>query len=187
MQRCHSARWYNGLKRSGMAGMPFRTTSVQNGPTWRTTQLISLLPVGCWSPMYCAWVSSGSRGMSQNCAPHSARHSGLPQTCSDLDTPWNFRCTTMAPLCSRTGLVGPVPKGRWLLSWSNRRYERTMTIQGVTPLLMSRTSSTAGSGRFWDIHRTHPIWIHVITISSPKWKNHCERPGTTQEMNLPVL
>ena len=45
-----------------------------------------------------------------NCAPHSARHSGLPQTCSMLDTPWNFWGATMAPLCSHTGLVGLVPK-----------------------------------------------------------------------------
>ena len=30
-------------------------------------------------------------------------------------------------------------------------------------------------------------WIHAIMISSPKWKNHCEGPGTTQEMNLSVL
>ena len=30
-------------------------------------------------------------------------------------------------------------------------------------------------------------WVHAITISSPKWKNHCESPGTTQEMNLSVL
>ena len=32
-----------------------------------------------------------------------------------------------------------------------------MTIQGVTPLLLSRTSCTAGNGRFWIIHRTNPI------------------------------
>ena len=28
-------------------------------------------------------------------------------------------------------------------------------------------------------------WVYAITISSPKWKNHCEGPGTTQEMNYP--
>ena len=32
----------------------------------------------------------------------------------------------MTPLCSRTGLFGPVPKGRWLLSWTNRRYGRNL-------------------------------------------------------------
>ena len=69
-------------------------------------------PVGCWSPMDCTWVRSRSQSMSQNCALNSARHSGLPQTCSALGTPWNFRGATMAPLCSRTGLVGLVPKGR---------------------------------------------------------------------------
>ena len=61
-----------------------------------------------------------------------------------------------------------------------------MTIQGVT-LLLSRTSCTAGTGRFWNIHCTRPITVHVITSSSPKWKNHCEGPSTTQEMNLSVL
>ena len=30
-------------------------------------------------------------------------------------------------------------------------------------------------------------WVHAITISSPKWKNHCEGPATTQEMNLSML
>ena len=30
-------------------------------------------------------------------------------------------------------------------------------------------------------------WVNVITISSPEWKNECEVPGTTQEMNLSVL
>ena len=79
-------------------------------------------PLGCWSPMYYAWVSSGNRSMSQNCAPHSARHSGLSQTCSMLDTPWNFLGETMAPLCSRTSLVGPLPKGKWRFSWTNHRY-----------------------------------------------------------------
>ena len=40
------AYWHDELKRSGRAGMPFRTTSVQDDPTWRTTQFNSLLP--CW-------------------------------------------------------------------------------------------------------------------------------------------
>ena len=33
--------------------------------------------------------------MSQNWALHSARHSGLLQTCSTLDIPWNFQGTTV--------------------------------------------------------------------------------------------
>ena len=77
--------------------------------------------------MNCAWVSSGSLSISQNCAPHSARHFGLPQTCSALDTP-NFQGATMASLCSCTGLVGPVPKGRWQFSWTNRRYGRNLSL-----------------------------------------------------------
>ena len=106
MQHCHIAQWHDGLMRFGKTGMPFRTTSVQDDPTWRTTQT-PCFPVACWSLMDCAWVNSGSRSMSQNCAPHSARHSGLPQTCSALDTPWNFQSVTKAPLCSHwTGTKG---------------------------------------------------------------------------------
>ena len=61
-----------------------------------------------------------------------------------------------------------------------------ITMPEVRPLLLSRTSCAAGSGRFWNIHRTHPIWVHTITNSSPKWKNHCEGPATTQAMNRVV-
>ena len=85
----YSARqWHDGLKRLGKTGMPFRTTSVQDEPTRRTTEFNSLRPywIDARSPMDCTWVSSGSRSMSQNCVPHSA-HSGLPQICSALDTP----------------------------------------------------------------------------------------------------
>ena len=101
-----------GWRRSihtGEAGMPSRTTP--RGEQHSSTPCLS---VGCWSPMDCAWFS--------NCGPHSTRHSGLPQTCSALGTPWNILGATMAPLCSCTGLVGPVPKVRWRLSWTNHRY-----------------------------------------------------------------
>ena len=64
--------------------------------------------------------------MSYNCAPHSACHSGLPQACSALDMPWNFRGTTMTSLYSRIGFIGSVTKGRWRLSWTNRRYGRNL-------------------------------------------------------------
>ena len=30
-------------------------------------------------------------------------------------------------------------------------------------------------------------WVHAITISSPKWKNQCKGPGTTQAINSSVL
>ena len=62
-----------------------------------------------------------------------------------------------------------------------------MTMQGVTPLLLPRTSCAAGNGRFWNIHRIHPIWVRAIMLSSPEWKNHCEGTGITQEVNLSVL
>ena len=126
MQRCHIAQWQDRLKLSGKAEITFRTTSLLDDPTWRTTQLASWFPDGCIWPMDCAWVNSGILSMSQNCAPHSARHSGLPQTCSPLDTQLNFRGVTMAPLCSRTGLVGPLPKGRWRLPWTYRRYGKNL-------------------------------------------------------------
>ena len=49
MWRCSTAISHSGMmdsECSGKAGMPFRTTSVQDDPTWRTTQFNSLLP--CW-------------------------------------------------------------------------------------------------------------------------------------------
>ena len=45
-QHCHIAEWHDGLKCSGKAGMPFRTTSIKDDPMWRTSQINSLLP--CW-------------------------------------------------------------------------------------------------------------------------------------------
>ena len=98
MQRCHIAWWYDGLKRSLNARRPHAPHGEQHSSTR---------------------VSSWSRSMLQNCASRS----GFPQTCSALDTPWNFRGATMAPLCSRIGLVGPLPKRRWRLSCTNRSYE----------------------------------------------------------------
>ena len=52
-------------------------------------------------------------------------------------------------------------------TWWYRTLSFFMTMQGVTPLL-SRTSCAAGNGRLWNIYRTQPIWVHVITISLPK-------------------
>ena len=88
MQRCHIAQWQD-------------EPIVKNS----TVQLRASL-------LDCAWVSA-SRYSTQNFAPHSARLSGLPRTCSSLDTLWNFRSTTMSLICSRTGFVEKVPKGRW--------------------------------------------------------------------------
>ena len=78
---------------------------------------IPCFPIGCWLPMDCAWVNGGNWSMS-----HSACHSGLQQTCSALDTLWNFQGATMAPLCSRTSPVGPVSKRRSWFSWANHCY-----------------------------------------------------------------
>ena len=181
---------------------------------------------------------SGSRSISQNCAQHSARHSGLPQTSSALDIPWSFRGAIMAPLCSPTGLVGPVPKGKWQLSWKkpglahrnqtwnanqmngsiwfsssnesasykmcckddvhcglwhwlnntvphcklpprktvNAAYYCTFLqfhLRGTEPHHSSwqckelRTSCAAENGRFWNIHRHHPICDYDLFAEEP--------------------
>ena len=72
-------------------------------------------------------------------------------------------------------------------TWWYRTPSFLMTVQGVPPLLRSRTSCNAGNSRFWNIHHTIPIWIQAIIISLPEWENHWEGPATTQEMNLSVL
>ena len=122
MQHCHIARWHDELKHSGKTRMSFKITSIQDDSTWRT-QFNSLLP--CW-----LLIADGLRVSWQrkseyvtDCAPHS----GLEETCSVLVTPWNFWGATMPPLCSRTGLVGPVSKGRWRLSWTNRLCGRNLS------------------------------------------------------------
>ena len=43
--------------------------------------------------------------MPQNRAPHSARHSWLPQNCSTLGTPYTVRGAKMATVCSCTDLL----------------------------------------------------------------------------------
>ena len=67
-------------------------------------------------------------------------------------------------------------------TWWYRTPSFFVTMQGATALLLSRTSCAAGNGRLWNIHRTHPIWVHAITISSPKWKNYCDGSGTRGEL-----
>ena len=148
MKRCHIAQWRDGIKRSGKTGIPFRTTSVQDDPTWSSTPYF---PIGCWYPMNCAWVSSGSRSRSQNCVPHSARHSELQKNCSAFDTPRNFRGETMTPLCSHTGIVRPVRKGKWRLH---------STVLEVSSL--------------W----TKPGFAHINQTWNPK-SNKWKHPGST--------
>ena len=43
-----------------------------------------------------------------------------------------------------------------------------LTMQGVVPLLLSRTSCADGNGRYWNIQRSHPIRVHAFAISSAK-------------------
>ena len=92
--------------------MPFRTTSYRMTSLGEQhcSTLASLLDADHrWTAHK---LATDFKSMSRNCAPHSTQHSGLLQTSSALDTPWNFRGTTMAPLCSRTGLVGLVTRGK---------------------------------------------------------------------------
>ena len=103
--------------------------------------------------MDCTWVSSGSWSMSQNCTPHSAKQSGLPENCSTFDTPWNFWSATMAPLCSHTGLVGPVSKRRWQLSWMNCYYG-----QNLGSLIWTKHEMP----NEWKHLRSHPERVHPI-------------------------
>ena len=269
MQRCDIAQWHDGLKRPGRQGchseqLPYRTTShgEQHIPT-------PCFPVGCWSPMDCTWVSSGSLIMSQNCASNSARHSRLPQTFRELDTPrynngtakkshrlcwsgtkgkvttfldesslwskpgvahtnqtWNAnqinanfpvliqrmrptqcavkvmfivaydingpRCTSKAN--GKRCLLLHVPAG----SPSSSAQGKTTTLGGTEPHYSSWQCKEPHrccchgplaplTVWFCYIYRAQPIWAHAISISSSKWKNHCEGPGATQDMNLHML
>ena len=49
-------------------------------------------------------------------------------------------------------------------SWWYRTASFFMTMQGVT--LLSRNSCAAGNGRFWNFHRTHPIFIIILISGS---------------------
>ena len=42
-------------------------------------------------------------------------------------------------------------------TWWYRTQSFFMTMQGVTPLLLSWASCAADNGRFWNIHRIHPM------------------------------
>ena len=68
-------------------------------------------------------------------------------------------------------------------AWWYRTPSFYMTIQGVTPLQLSRTSCAADLGRFWNIHLTHPTWVHAITISSPKWTRYTHFHKWLPEIN----
>ena len=63
-------------------------------------------------------------------------------------------------------------------TWWYRTPSFFMTMQGVTALLLSRTSCSTGNGRFWNIHHTHPMWTHAITISSPEWTTDVSTAGS---------
>ena len=126
MQRCHIAQWHDGLKHSGKAGMLFRTISVQEPHEENNTVqlLASLLDADHrWTVCELA-VQVGVCDKTMLHILHDIL--GYRKLAVCLDTSWNFRGTTMAPLCSRTGLVGPVTKGKWWLSWTNHRYGQNL-------------------------------------------------------------
>ena len=137
MQCWHTAQWHNRLKHSGKAGMPFRTTSGQDNPTWRTTQSNSFLP--CWMLKANRLHMSKQRKseyVTKLCSTFCMTF-WVTANLQRVGYPWNFQGATMAPLCSRTGLVGPIPKGRWWLSCTNHRYERNLGSLIWTKLEMS--------------------------------------------------
>ena len=63
-------------------------------------------------------------------------------------------------------------------SWQSKESERCCCCGLLAPLAMGDSGTSTVLTRYG---------VHVITISPPKWKNHCEEPGTTHEMNLSVL
>ena len=74
-----------------------------------------LIPYGeqhSWTPCFPVGlrvVSSRIWSMSQNCAPHSARHFGLPQTCSASDTIWRTtQLNSLLPCWTARGLAAEV-------------------------------------------------------------------------------
>ena len=168
-QVLREAQWHDGFKCSGKARMSFRTTSVQDDPRREQHSSSPCFPVGCWSPMEWAWVSSGSRSMSQNCVPHAARFSELPQTCIVFNIPWNFQDAAMAPVCSDTKPVGPLPKGRWRLSWTNRRYGRNLGSLIRTTLktpIKWMEASRFSSSKKWALYdvlwRWSSLWLMAL-------------------------
>ena len=188
--------WWCSVVTSHSGSVPGRQGCRSGQPPYRMTprgeqcSSIPCFPIECWS-----WLQRKSEYVTKLCSTFCTAFF-ITAKLQRVGHPWNFRGRTIAPLCSRTGLVGPVLKGSWWLYWWNRRYgphlvvqnpSLFMTMQGVTPLLLSQTSCAADNRRFWNIHCTHPMWIHAITISSPKWKSHYEGPGWRQEKNLSLL
>ena len=61
--------------------------SIRTTPCWQPHNWAPCFFAGCRTSMGCTGVSCWGRRMPQNRAPHSARHSWLPQNCSTLGTP----------------------------------------------------------------------------------------------------
>ena len=108
---------------------------------------------------------------------------------------WHWWSNT-APCCtSKAGskhyLILHVPA----VAPSSSAQDTTTILGGTEPHRSSWSLAAASVTKLlrrwqWEIpeHPPYsPIRVHVITISSPKWKNHCGGPRTTQEMNLSVL
>ena len=99
------------------------------------------------------------------------------------------RCTYKAD--SKRCLLLHVPA----VAPSSSAQDTTTILGGTEPHRSSWSLAAASVTKLlrrwqWEIpeHPPYsPIRVHVITISSPKWKNHCGGPRTTQEMNLSVL
>ena len=119
MHLCHITQWHDRSKRSEKAGMPFRTTSVQDEPTWRTTQFNSLLS--------CSMLVAYELNMR-----YQRKSKYVTKLCSTFCTTFWVIANLQRvgylmkfPMCNN-GLVGPVAKGKWRLSWINRRCGRNL-------------------------------------------------------------
>jgi hypothetical protein len=118
MLLCHIVLWHDGWNCSVKARMPFRMI-----PCSQPHNSAPCFFADCRSSMGCRGVSRWGRRMSQNCAPHSAEHSWIPQNLSVLNTPYNVRGARIGTLCSYTGLVATAPEGRWWLPWKEHHSE----------------------------------------------------------------
>ena len=81
-----------------------------------------------------------------------------------------LRIDRSIPRISTSFLLYRVPRSNSLtlakrsLSHGVTRKRRHLVVQN--PIILhdnARTSCAARNGRFWNIHRTHPIWVHAIT------------------------
>ena len=123
MQRCHIAQWHDGLKRSRKAMAPFRTTSVQNDSTWKTTASLLLDANRRWTARELA--AEDGVGLYHKTLLHILGYLKLAacwilHEITDMQQ-WHRYVIAQA-------LLERLPKGRWQVSWTNRCYGRNLGL-----------------------------------------------------------